>query len=205
MRSVNRSDTKLSPPLFCVTVIRMNHKFILWLGALLATQPLLASLMTPLSIDDLTAKAALIVRGTVLSKSSQRDAGGRIYTKVELNVAEVWKGSHTAKHLVIVHGGGTLGEERVVVSNQVEYDIAEEVVAFCVLNQRGEAVTLGLCQGKFHVWKDDAGMARVRNPFHGAGNSPSETRSLQNPERSKSDGLTLDQLKERVQGKGSTQ
>src|SRR5919109_303019 len=47
----------------------------------------------PLSLDRLADQAALVVRGTVLSKSCQRDPAGRIYTKVQLDVVEVWKGS----------------------------------------------------------------------------------------------------------------
>src|SRR5206468_54907 len=91
---------------------------------------------------------------TVLSKSCQRDPSGRIFTKVELQVAETWKGSLTTNRISIVHGGGILGDQKTTVSGQVDYGIGEEVVAFLVLNPRGEAVTLGLSQGKFHIRRD---------------------------------------------------
>ncbi len=159
---------------------------------------LAAVLMTPLSIGDLTAKADWIVRGTVSSKSTHRDTAGRIYTRVELQVADVWKGGPEHNPLIVVHGGGVLGEERVVVSGQVEYRVGEEVVAFLVRNSRGEAVTLGLAQGKFQVWKDEAtGRPCVRNLFHG-GPEPSP-RSAE-PKLASRTRLTLGELRDQVRG-----
>jgi hypothetical protein len=161
--------------------------------------------MVPLSIEDLTAKSQLVVHGTVLSKSCQRDSAGRIYTKVDLKVSEIWKGTWTGNHLTVVHGGGILGEERVEVSGQVEYQMGEQVVAFIVFNQRGEGVTLGLAQGKFHVWKDSAHeILVVHNPFHGRPRlsvqpqTRDKLNSFENPPSSNQ--LTLASLKERVQG-----
>src|SRR6185503_19685971 len=123
---------------------------------------------TPLSIEQLTQESALVVQGTVLSKTCQRDSAGRIFTKVELDVAEVWKGSLRTNRFTVVHGGGILGDRKATVSGQVEYGIGEEVVAFVVFNQRGEGVTLGLAQGKFQIGKEAAtGERLVHNLFHG--------------------------------------
>lgn len=179
---------------------------VLLLGALAVAQAAWAGLMVPMSIEQMAERAQLIVRGTVRSKSCQRDPAGRIYTKVVLDVREIWKGTHAKGELTIVHGGGILGEERVAVSNQVQYDIGEEVVAFLVLNHRGEAVTLGLCQGKFHVWKDEAGQRRARNPFHGHGPHPEKPRSLSSDAANTSEtALTLSELKRRVEARGQLQ
>ncbi len=137
---------------------------------LFVVSPTVAMEVIPLSIAELTEQSSLVLHGTVLSKSCQRDPAGRIYTKVELQIAEVWKGSLTTNRFTVVHGGGILGERRVVVSGQVEYGIGELVVAFLVLNPRGEGVTLGLMQGKFRVWKDaETGEELAQNPFHGTG------------------------------------
>jgi hypothetical protein len=177
----------------------MTFRFrLIALGLLCLTTPLLRALVVvPLSINDLTAKAALIVQGTVVSQSCQRDAEGRIYTKVELRIADVWKGTPSSNPLAIVHGGGILGEERVVVSGQVSYHIGEEVVAFLVINPRGEAVTLGLAQGKFRISKDSVtGKSFVHNPFHGG---PPAAQPASVPSTSPA-RLTLDDLKGRVKG-----
>ena len=132
----------------------------------------------PLPVAALSAKADLVLEGRVVSSTVQRDPQGRIYTKIDLQVAEVWKGNLATNHFTIVHGGGILGEERTTVSGQVEYEIGEEVVAFLVLNPRGEGVTIGLSQGKFHVWQDAAtGQKMANNPFHGQPESSASNRN----------------------------
>jgi len=162
--------------------------------------PLLAVQMEPLSIEELAEKSALVVRGTVLSKSCQRDPDGRIYTTVELQIAEVWKGSLTTNRIAIVHGGGILGAEKTFVPGQVEYGIGEEVVAFLVFNQRAQSVTLGLAQGKFHVQQEPGtGEHLAHNLFHGQSGSGDQAIS-RSDRLSTQTRLTLAELKRRVRG-----
>ena len=69
---------------------------------------------------------------------------------------------------VIVQGGGVLGRRRVRSPIQPTYRVGAEVIVFVVFNSRGEAVTLGLNQGKFDVARQPkTGLVTVRNPFHG--------------------------------------
>lgn len=158
----------------------MNHikratylKLLPCLISLLVLPQTRAVLIIPLSIQEMADRSELILHGVVLSQKCQRDPAGRIYTKIELQIKEVWKGIPPENPLTVVHGGGILGEERVVIPGQVEYAVGEEIVSFLVLNERKEAVTLGMSQGKFHVWKDQAtGELLVRNPFHGTDASP---------------------------------
>src|SRR5436309_11391207 len=97
------------------------------------TSSLRAVQMQPLSIEQLTQKATLVVSGRVLSKSCLRDLAGRIYTRVELQIVEIWKGSLSTNLFPVVQGGGILGDEKATVSGQVEYSVGEEVVVFLVL------------------------------------------------------------------------
>jgi len=141
-------------------------------GLLFSFSNIHAVLMRPLAVDELTRKANLIVQGTVLDKSCQRDDTGRIYTRVNIRVTEVWKGALPTNAppdvLTIVQGGGTVGDVREEVSGDVQYESGEEFVAFLVLNGRGEPVTIGLAQGKFHVWRDpQTGAKFANNRFHG--------------------------------------
>ncbi len=158
--------------------------------------------MVPISVEQLAAKSQLILRGTVTSKTVQRDDAGRIYTRVELQVAEVWKGTLATNRFTIVHGGGTLGDRRVTVSGQAEYIIGQEVVAFLVLTERGEGVSIGLAQGKFNVWLDaKTGERRARNPFHGNdSNTPAKAVKSSPANAAAQERLTLDTLKQRAQG-----
>jgi hypothetical protein len=143
--------------------------FLLVLALSLVSAELKAVLMKSLPIEELSRKADLVVLGTVQSKSSHRDAERRIYTSIELQVSEVWKGAVSSNSLTIYQGGGTVGNERAEVSGEAEYRIGEEVVAFLVLNPRGQPITLALAQGKFHVWLDkQTGEKLTHNVFYGA-------------------------------------
>ena len=157
-----------------------------------------AVLMRPLAIDELARKADLIVQGTVLDKTCLRDDAGRIYTKVNIRVAEVWKGAPPTNTsppgLTIVQGGGTVGDVREEVSGDVQYDAGEEFVAFLVFNPRGEPVTIGLAQGKFHVWRDSrTGEKFAHNPFHG------KPEPVAGNDRNPSAPLPVSELKSQVQ------
>ena len=148
----------------------MNRHVILVALAVLwqaSTAALHATWMVPLSLETLTANADVVVQGQVLVKTCQRDPEGRIYTAVQLQVTEVWKGTLATNQIMVVHGGGVLGEEGQGVAGQVTFEAGESVVVFLVLNPKGELVCLGLSQGKFVV-KPDAitGELRARNPFH---------------------------------------
>jgi hypothetical protein len=171
--------------------------------ALLSGLPLRADQMIPLPIEKLSARADLVLHGTVSSTTVRRDPAGRIYTAVDLQVEEVWKGSLTTNQFTVVHGGGVLGEEASIVSGEAEYAVGEELVCFLVLNQRGEGVSIGLSQGKFNVWKDPAtGEKLAHNRFHGlhpsaVNPSPSATPGRATPIINR---LTLADLKQKAVG-----
>jgi len=164
----------------------------LFLGLLLPAAQ--AERIFPLSIEQMAARAALVLHGNVASKTVQRDREGRIYTRIELAVAEEWKGAAKTNRFILVQGGGVLGEEVAMVSGQEEFSIGEEVVLFLVLNQRHEGVVIGLTQGKFKVATDASGGKTVYNMFHGR--APGKTGEAQ----ANGKGLSLGELKQRVQG-----
>ncbi|HOW64130.1 MAG TPA: hypothetical protein P5186_12755 [Candidatus Paceibacterota bacterium] len=105
----------------------------------------------PLEIGPLIQRADAVVHGQVTGKSCRKDEAGRIYTRIELRILEVWKGRTDLGELNIVHSGGEWQGETARTTGQVQYNVGEEVVAFVVWNQRGEGVTVGLAQGKFSV------------------------------------------------------
>jgi hypothetical protein len=168
----------------------------LWLGAVCLAQGVI---WDPLSIADLTRKAEVVVQAKVVRKNALLDEAGAIYTRIELQVLEVWKGQVTVSPLIVVQGGGRVGNLETRVSGQANFQIGEEIVVFLVHNARGQAVTIGLAQGKFLVSKDpDTGERLAHNHFHGA---PADT-SVQ-PYRSRQatqSRLTLADLKRQVQG-----
>lgn len=132
----------------------MRFRLALALAAFLC--PLAAFEGVPIKISELTRRAQLIVRGKVQEKTIQRDSAGRIYTEIRLSVTESWKGDPKTSLLKLIQPGGTLGEQRDFALDDASYEINEEVVAFLVRNEKGDAVTVNSAQGKFRITKTEA-------------------------------------------------
>lgn len=168
---------------------------------LLAATVCFGVVMRPLSVEELSSKADFVIQGIVTNKVCLKDEAGRIYTRVEVQVSETIKGKNVGDTISVVHGGGTVGDQTTEVSGQVEYEIGKEVVAFITVNPKGMAVTIGLCQGKFSVWRDaNTGEAFVYNPFHGSPPASTNTAALQSAATgSATQRLALTELKQQVQ------
>jgi len=150
----------------------------------------------PLAVEELTEHADVVVQARVTDRQCQRDEAGRIFTRVQLTVIEVWKGNLAGTDLAVVHSGGTWAGETAALEGQVEYPPGQEVVAFLARNPKGMYVTVGLAQGKFQVIRTEkASQPLVRNPFHGLGVEP----DLLSQVRAGPEALALSELKRRVQ------
>lgn len=174
----------------------------LLIAIILTPHLLRATIMLPLAVDDLTQRAELVLRGTVANKVCLKDSEGRIYTRIEFRVSEVWKGNGNTNTFTIVQGGGTVGDERMVVDGEATYEVGEELVTFLRLNQRGEGVSIGLAQGKFNVWKDEAtGELLTSNLFHGKpGRVETTDQATLRAAAGKTVRLSLSDLRNRVTG-----
>ena len=177
----------------------MKGRSLTFLVALLAGAALgQAASQVPLSIETLAAKADAVVHGKVVRMSCQRDDDGRIFTKVHLQIIEQVKGQQRGGTLVVVQGGGVLGRRIARSPIQAKYKVGTEVVVFAVFNSRGEAVTLGLNQGKFDVvMQPEIGLATVRNPFHGLAKRD-DPRAVVKRALGQAKSLTLAELMRRV-------
>lgn len=154
--------------------------------------------MLPLTPEQLAIQATVVTYARVQALETALDASGRIHTRVELKVLEVWKGELTGSTCQVVMGGGILGDRSVSVSGQAIYVVGEEVVAFLVRNPAGEWVTLGLSQGRFGV-RVEPGTGRrwVSNPFWGGASEATAGRdAVRFPMRAP---LGLEELKRRTQ------
>jgi hypothetical protein len=175
------------------------YLFLLVAGFLALAPPLHASRVVPIPIEQLAQKSQLVLHATVRSKTCLRDEQGRIYTRVELQVSEVWKGALATNRFIMVHGGGILGQQRLAVSGQAEFKAGEELVAFLIINRRGEGVSVGMAQGKFRVWSDPkTGQKLARNSGPESGPAPGGPQIQRVPAAAAEAELTLEQLKQRV-------
>ena len=141
------------------------RRVIIFCTAVLCVLPGAMAQSRVLSLEQLVTAADVVVHGVVASTTCERDAAGRILTRVTLRATDVWKGA--TSNIPIVHAGGVLGEEAVFAHGQERYAAGEEIVAFLKLNERGEGVTIGMSQGKFNVYRE-AARKLVRSSFHGA-------------------------------------
>ena len=64
------------------------------------------------SVEELSRRADVVVRGTVLSLEAKQDDGGQPRTEIALSVTETWKGTPTNR-LTVVQGSSVLGRRQV--------------------------------------------------------------------------------------------
>lgn len=146
-------------------LIRLLLALLLLGGVLLRS---FAGWMIPLTLEEMRERADLILQAKVTGKNCERHADGHIITRIKVDVSEVLKGSLKTNKFEIVYNGGTIGNETETSSIQAHYDVGEETVVFLRINDNGEAVTVGVVQGKFLIWEDKAtGEKFAHNPFHG--------------------------------------
>ena len=111
-----------------------------------------ASVAMSLSVEDMTDRADLIVRGKVTSQESQWTRAGRIVTTVHLAVDSGLKGQ-APQTIDVEHRGGHVGKIGQQVEGEVAFTDGEEVLLFLRArpNVANRYVVIGLNQGKFHI------------------------------------------------------
>ena len=152
-----------------------------------------AAIGVPVPVEDLAKRADAVVHGKVDALECTRDPAGRIFTRVELDVAEVWKGK-PAGRFTLVLAGGVLGARKVAVVGGPEYRLGEEVVVFTARNESGEPVTLDLAQGKFTV--ETAQASGAKHVANGVIGGPADKSGYRLPTQVP---LELSELRRRVE------
>ncbi len=123
-----------------------------------------ASLIQSMNLTELTDSAGRVVLGEVLSVRSQWDAGHRtIYTRVEIQVAETWKGEATRNgRVTVVQPGGSVGDIEMRVHGLRSFQTGERAVLF--LSAGEPAYTIGLGQGHRPLRFDETRRGWVVDP-----------------------------------------
>ncbi|HUB10020.1 MAG TPA: hypothetical protein VMB50_23655 [Myxococcales bacterium] len=120
------------------------------LAALVAAAPAAASIARALSLDDLAARAEVVVLGRVTAQAPRWTPDHRrIVTRVTVRVEELWKGSAGAT-ITVLRPGGELDGLGQVVLGEARFAVGELVVLFLV--KRGDFYrVVGMSQGAFRV------------------------------------------------------
>ncbi len=127
-----------------------------------------ATVLVKLSTRQLTEQAQIVARGRVLGQRVVSE-GGRLWTESTLRVEQAFKGSARRGQTVILRQpGGELGRLGMRVAGVARFRIGEEALVFA--SQAGPShIPVGMCQGKFELLRDRAGVTRARRDLSGAG------------------------------------
>jgi hypothetical protein len=129
---------------------------------ILVIAPIAATTLVPMSFDELTAEASVVVHGHVIDAHGVWNPERRaIETLVTIQPLETFKGS-IAGDVTLTVPGGDVGRYRYVVVGAPAFAIGDEVVLFLRTATASRPFIVGFNQGVFRVTRDQANMARVR-------------------------------------------
>ncbi len=155
-----------------------------------------ATIVIPMSIEEMTVKADRVVRARAMSSHSEwNPAHTEIDTFTTFQVIETMKGAQ-ASTIVVRQMGGHVGNVIQKVSGVRHWNLGEEQVLFLRPSEVGGGVTavVGLFQGSFRVQRAGAA-AMVSN---GAPEALQYDPTRQTTGQFRSSNITLDELRQRV-------
>lgn len=120
-----------------------------WVLGVTSVAPLSAATLEKLSIEQMTQKATLIVRGRVSTCSGEAQ-GSMIYTRCQLQVIESWKGSAPTLVSFSVPGGTYQGLVQTFTGTP-KINVSQEYVLFLWTGRSGRTQVIGLSQGVFDI------------------------------------------------------
>ena len=121
----------------------------------------MATIIIPVSVDNLTSSSDLIVTGRVETIRYAELTDGRIVTQVSVAVDEVWKGN-SGPHLELIEQGGLIGGQGHAVVGSPSYEIGEHVLVYAIESPDGWR-TNHLLQGKFRIDGDYNRRSAIRS------------------------------------------
>ncbi len=127
-----------------------------------------ATVLTKLTLEDMTARAEHVLLGRVEKIASRLAPGhdGLIVTDVTIRCTRSIRGVSDGALLQVRHLGGTVGELGQKVFGEASYQVGEEVVLLAE-QREGSFYAVGMAQGKLHVDRS-SGSPRVLVELGGA-------------------------------------
>lgn len=112
-----------------------------------------SGLVEKLTLDDLAARANLVVLGEVVDVVYQKEANGNIYTLATLSIGQTFKGG-TIKEVVISTPGGKLNGKILEMESAPNFQLGESAIVFL---EKGDGIfrVIGGFQGKFTIDKNN--------------------------------------------------
>ncbi len=166
-------------------------------GILLLAWAAQATMVKPMSVEELASQASTIVEGKATeSWTSWNAVHTRIYTFTRVQVSKSLKGS-PAQNVIIKQWGGSADGYTQHVSGVLPMQTGDEALLFLRPSEAGDGtmVVVGLMQGHFRVARDPStGSTVVSNGVLGAEQIQSNSTKATRPRGS----ITLKELESRV-------
>jgi len=127
-----------------------------------------ATLLRAMSLAELTSSADRIVVGTVLSVKAAWDPTHRkIFSTIEIDIEESWKGPADVQRVTLVQPGGSVGDIEMTVQGMPSFSTRERSLLFLQGRQRFQVVGMG--QGKRSLAWDGASKQWLAQPSDNEG------------------------------------
>ncbi len=122
---------------------------------LMAALPAAATIVVPLTIEEMAVRARAVVCGRVVKRSSAWDeAHKRIYTDTEIEVLDrIHDEAKVPAKIVLRALGGEVGDIGMSVSGTARFQVGEEVLVFVRSDpvQADKFQVIGMSQGKYRI------------------------------------------------------
>lgn len=134
----------------------MPRKCLLSLAVLLVGLPAAASVLLPLTVEDLAGMSELVIIGEVNEVRSEVDqTGTRIHTRVTITPEETLKGAVKGATVEIKFLGGEIGDIVAKMPGAPTFRAGERVLVFLEPREDGDGyLTLAMYLGKFELVHD---------------------------------------------------
>lgn len=148
-----------------------ERRFLQWvtacLLALASAMPAGASTVLEMSFRDVLEHAELVFEGRVVSIESHREDDGLIYTNVNFEVHDLLKGDYSGNSLDLRFLGGTVGSERLDVTDLTMPQVGESGIYFVESLYSPQVNPLvGWSQGHFLIEPQAGGALAVLTATH---------------------------------------
>jgi len=159
-----------------------------------------ASTLQQLSVEQMIDQSTQVVRGHVVASRAVSN-GALVFTMVEIEVAETWKGPE-ASHLEVALPGGTYGGQEQSFAGVPTLAPDVDYLLFLWTGSNGITQVIGLAQGVFEVVSNDDGSQLVERP---AMVGVAMLDQAGNPVNDQPLSFQLDSLRSRVEAAGTRQ
>ena len=164
-----------------------------------------ATIVVPLTLEQMQTRSNVIVRAIVLDSTSQWDRSEKhIFTFTRLKILETYKGDNAVGEIIRIRTlGGEVGGVGMAVAGTAKFQPSEEVVVFGRIDRYDAAnfQIVGMSQGKFSVKNNPNGDAVVTADFAGlafASTSEGKVTSIEEKHLSPTQSIRLSDLKSRL-------